>query len=370
MKKIRVVHVLHSFGTGGMEKGIATLINNSSDIFEHTVLCLSTSGESSRLLSREVQIFELNKPPGNSLLYLFKLTRTLRSLRPGIVHTRNWGGIDGIIAARLSGIKSVIQGEHGWDMSDPNGLNRKRVRVRKFISRWVKEFTCVSKDMERWLHTTVKVGPAVTQIHNGVDVRDFHPIDDNSQIKNSLGIPKGSFVIGTVGRLDPIKDHPALFQAFEKLKGNSRNVRLLIAGDGSERKNLEKIAPEGVIFLGNRGDVREILRSFDLFVISSRNEGISNTILEAMATGLTVVATAVGGNPELVNDGNTGTLVPPRDPAALASALCNYFKNSNMRTMHGKAGRICAERHFSIEKMVTKYEMVYRRVADADRGRF
>jgi len=347
--------VLHSFGTGGLEKGVATIISHASNFFEHIVLCLSTSGESAKLLSREIQIFELNKPPGNSLFYLYKLARVLKSLKPVIVHTRNWGGVDGIIAARLSGINSVVQGEHGWDINDPNGLNRKRVRVRKFISRWVKEFTCVSKDMERWLNATVKVAPAVTQIHNGVDVRNFHPINDNSQIKSSLGIPNGSFVIGTVGRLDPIKDHPALFQAFERLKGNGRNVRLLIAGDGAERKKLEKIAPNDVIFLGNRGDIPEILRSFDLFVISSRNEGISNTILEAMATGLPVVATAVGGNPELVNDGITGTLVPPNDPNSIASAISNYIQNIDLMISHGRNGRSRVEKFFSIEKMVKNY---------------
>jgi sugar transferase (PEP-CTERM/EpsH1 system associated) len=364
MKKIRVVHVLHSFGTGGMEKGVATLINNSSDIFKHIVLCLSTSGETQRLLPHGTEVLEFNKPSGNSLLFILKLARVLKHLAPDVVHTRNWGGIDGIIAARLVGIKSVIQGEHGWDMCDSNGMNRRRMRVRKFISRWIKEFTCVSKDMEQWLKETIKVRRPVSQIYNGVDTRVYHPADNSSTIRTEISIPKESFVIGSVGRLDPIKDHPTLFRALKNARENHNNLRLLVVGDGPERNRLEEIAPEGVHFFGNRTDIPDVLRALDLFVLTSLNEGISNTILEAMATGMPAIVTSVGGNPELVEDGITGTLVPARDHAALASALCTYIKNANLRTMHGKAGRIRAENHFSIEKMVKNYEAVYRRVAD------
>ncbi|UCE08071.1 MAG: glycosyltransferase, partial [bacterium] len=156
------------------------------------------------------------------------------------------------------------------------------------------------------------------------------------------------------------------FQAIMKAREQNTRLRLLVVGDGPERNHLENIAPEGVHFLGNRTDIPDVLRTIDLFVLTSLNEGISNTILEAMASGLTTVVTSVGGNPELVEDGITGTLVPPRDSAALALALCAYIKNPNIRTMHGKAGRIRAEKHFSIEKMVKNYETVYRRAASMD----
>jgi len=318
-------------------------------------------------LFSEIQIYELNKPPGNSLYHLFKLARVLKSLKPVIVHTRNWGGIDGIIAARLAGIKSVIQGEHGWDMNDPNGMNPRRIRVRKFISRWVKEFTCVSMDMERWLNNNVKVRRRVTQIYNGVDTKVYFPSNGNPELKQEFRIPEDTFVIGTVGRLDPIKDHPTLFQAFEKIKETKQSVRLLVVGDGPERSILEEIAPEGVHFLGKRTDIPEILRSLDLFVLCSKNEGISNTILEAMATGLPVVATLVGGNPELVKNGESGTLVQPNDPDSIASAISNYMQNIDLKISHRKNGRSRVEKFFSIEKMVKNYETVYRRAADPDR---
>jgi sugar transferase (PEP-CTERM/EpsH1 system associated) len=363
MRKIRVAHVLHSFGTGGLEKGVATIIEHASSTFEHIVLCLSTSGETNRLLPSDVEVLELNKPSGNSFLFILKLTRSLKHLAPDVVHTRNWGGMDAIIAARLAGITSVVHGEHGWEVIDSKGLNRRRVRTRKFLSSWVKEFTCVSKDMEEWLKETIKVRRAITQIYNGVDIGVYYPANGYSRIRNKLAIPEASFVIGIVGRLDPIKDHPTLFQAFKKIGNYQRKVRLIVVGDGPERNHLERIAPEGVYFLGNRTDIPDILRALDLFALTSLNEGISNTILEAMATGLPTVVTSVGGNPELVEDGITGMLVPPCDPAALAPALCAYIKNPNMRTMHGKAGRVRAEKHFSIEKMVKNYETVYRRVA-------
>jgi sugar transferase (PEP-CTERM/EpsH1 system associated) len=366
MKKIRVVHILHSFGTGGMEKGVATIISHASNFFEHIVLCLSTSGETQRLLPPGTEVHELHKPPGNSLLFILKLVRALKQLAPDVVHTRNWGGTDGIIAARLAGIRSVIQGEHGWDMNDPSGLNRRRVKARKFLSSWVKEFTCVSKDMKKWLEKTIGVRRPITQIYNGIDIRVYYPANGYSQIRNELAIPDESFVIGTVGRLDPIKDHPTLFQAVEKARENHNNLRLLVVGDGPERIRLEKIAPESVYFLGNRTDIPDVLRALDLFVLNSLNEGISNTILEAMASGLPVVVTSVGGNPELVQNGKTGRLVSPGDSDDLASAMYAYIKNPDTCATHGKAGRIRAEKHFRIEQMVENYEAVYRRVADPD----
>ena len=157
MNKIRIIHVLHTFGTGGMEKGVATIVQNSSELFEHIILCLHSSGETARLLPPGTPIIELHKPPGNSMVFLWKLTRTLKSLKPAIVHARNWGGIDGIIAARMAGIRQTIQGEHGWRIDDPEGLNSKRLKTRRFIDRWIQEYTCVSQDLQQWLSQVVRL---------------------------------------------------------------------------------------------------------------------------------------------------------------------------------------------------------------------
>jgi glycosyltransferase involved in cell wall biosynthesis len=143
----------------------------------------------------------------------------------------------------------------------------------------------------------------------------------------------------------------------------------LVVGDGPERRRLESAAGEGIVFLGNRLDVPEILRSLDVFVLPSLNEGISNTILEAMASGVPVVATRVGGNPELVEDGQTGTLVSARDKEAFASALIRYLDDPDLRRLHGEAGRARACNHFSVSKMVDGYEAVYRRVAESSRNK-
>lgn len=355
--------MLHSFGTGGLEKGIATLVRNSFPEFEHVIVCMSTSGESERLLPPNTRIIELHKPAGNSLPFLLKLTLTLKALQPDIVHTRNWGGMDGIVAARLTGCRTIIHGEHGWEMPDPQGQNPRRVLVRRILSLCVREYTCVSKQIKTWLEETVRIEKPITQIYNGVDTELYSPNSPNEDICKELSIPSDAFVIGWVGRLDPIKDHPTLFRAFELVRQKALNTLLLIIGDGPDRSQLQKEAPEGVSFLGNRPDVPELLRMFDVFVLPSKNEGISNTILEAMATAIPVVATKVGGNPELVEDAFTGVLVKAGDFESMASALLNYYENPALRARHGKAGRARVMKHFSITQMVQSYESVYRRVA-------
>ena len=351
-----------------MEKGVATLVRNASPNVEHIIICLTQSGEMARLLPPDTEIIELKKSPGNSACFLWQLSKKLKQLNPDIVHTRNWAGTDGIIAARLAGIRSVVHSEHGFGSENPTGMNSRRIWLHKWLSRWVKEYICVSTPLKKWLIEQVGVRRPVTQIYNGVDTEVYRP-DPGMRMRRKLGISQKAFVIGIVASLNAIKEHPTLIEAFKVLRRQESESILLIVGNGPERSKLESLAGHGVFFLGNREDVSEVMRALDVFVLSSVNEGISNTILEAMATELPVVASNVGGNPELTVDGVTGRLFPSGDIEALASELLAYSKSSGLRLRHGSQGGDRAVAHFSIKAMVESYETVWERVAQRNSGR-
>ncbi len=355
-KKIRTVHILHSFSTGGMEKGIASLVQTTNAEFEHIIICISQTGRSEELLPVGTQVISLRKSDGNSIGFIIKLAKILKKLNPDVVHTRNWGGLDGVLAARLAGISAIIHGEHGWGVIDPMGLKLKRVLIRRFISVMIKEYTCVSKQMVQWLCKDIQVKKPVTQIYNGVDFERYTPVEKTNN--------KSGKVIGVVGRLDPIKDHPTLFKAFQSVRKEISDVKLLVIGDGPEREKLEKIAGNGIVFLGNRRDIPELLKTLDVFVLPSLNEGISNTILEAMASGLPVIATNVGGNPEIVENEITGSLFFPGDWKTLANLLTRYLQDDQLRHNYGSQGRKQVLKKYSMEKMTSQYVSVWKRIAN------
>jgi len=237
----------------------------------------------------------------------------------------------------------------------------RRKLLRRWLSSLVQEIICVSHHIAHWLKHDIKVRAPVEIIYNGVNTDHFNPRGEKVD-RNILGIPKDAFVVGNVGRLDPIKEHRTLLRAFQKFLRTHYNSHLLIIGDGPERKNLEIIAGKNVHFLGNRTDIPELLRTLDVLVLCSRNEGLSNTIMEGMASGLPVIATCVGGNTELVDDGQTGILINPIDTESLGNALKYYATNPEMAIQHGRKGRSKMVRHFSIEEMVKNYEMIYRKI--------
>ena len=361
---IHIVHVLHSLGVGGTENGVVNLINALGGEFRHTIVSMTTRGVLADRLGGAVDVHPLGKRPGLDLGATVRLTRVLRRLRPDIVHSRNWGALDAVPAARLARVPVLIHGEHGWEASDPRGTSRRRNRLRRLFSPLVWRFTTVSRDLERWLTTTVGIPPAkIVTIVNGVDAGRFAD-SSRSEARKMLGIPDDRVVIGTVGRLNPVKDQGTLLEAFARLESGPGDLALVLIGDGPSANHLRERAGRRdlagrVHFAGRRGDVALLLRGLDVFTLPSLNEGISNTILEAMASGLPVVATRVGGNGELVEEAVTGSLVPVGDPAALAHALSAYVGDPHLRALHGKAGRQRAVEVFGLDRMVEGYRRLY-----------
>ncbi|HEU4619932.1 MAG TPA: glycosyltransferase, partial [Gammaproteobacteria bacterium] len=262
-----------------------------------------------------------------------------------------------------------IHGEHGWDVFDPDGTSRKYRLLRRTFGRFVKAFVTVSEDLRRWLVDTVRIRPdKVTRIWNGVDTERFRPRRDTDPdpLPDGFRAP-GSIVVGSVTRFSEIKDPLNLVEAFIRARaaaGLDDSLRLVMVGDGAlHAKALARLAEAGAASAawlpGSRDDIPEILRSFDIFVLGSLREGISNTILEAMASGLPVIATATGGNLELVQPGCTGRLVPPADPASLAAAIVAYAREPSARSQHGREARARVLEHFSLGKMLEHYRRLY-----------
>ncbi len=372
-----IVHVIHHLGVGGLENGLINLINHiPPERYRHAIVCLKGYTDFRRRIIREnVEIVALNKREGNDFSVYLNLFKTIRRLKPDIVHTRNLSAIEGQVVAAVAGTRVRVHGEHGRDIFDLYGKNRKYNMLRKAIRPFVNHFIAVSRDLESWLVNTVGAAPArINQIYNGVDSLRFYPRNGKGSGVGRFDDPpegfftKNTFVIGSVGRMADVKNYPGLIQAFLMQLNEEpiacEQLRLLIVGEGKSRRQcidmLHEAGAEALAwFPGERADIPELMRAMNLFVLPSLGEGISNTILEAMSTGLPVVATSVGGNVELVKEGLTGMLVPPGVPAAITEAILQYYRNPDLIVKHGEAARQQIEASFSMEAMTKGYLQVY-----------
>jgi sugar transferase (PEP-CTERM/EpsH1 system associated) len=360
-----VVHVIYRLDFGGLENGLVNLVNRMPrDRYRHAIVCLAGFNETfrRRIENVAVQVVSIGKRPGKDLGAYWRVLQELRRLKPDIVHTRNLGTVDLQWVSCVAGVRHRVHGEHGWEASDPEGRNPRNLRIRRACRPVIHRYVPMSKDLANWLRRDVRVAPErIRQLYNGVDTQRFSPPATDIR-------PTGDLTIGTVGRLDPVKNQAQLLRAFKAIleSGVAQGVqlRLLVVGDGPLRASLEQLAsdlgiPDYVEFAGARNDTPEMLRRMDVFVLPSMNEGISNTILEAMATGLPVVAGRVGGNPELVDHDVTGRLYQPGSSAALEAALAPYVADRGLRQAHGIAARERAVRDFRLEAMVQRYLDLY-----------
>lgn len=367
-----VAHIIYSLKAGGLENGLVNIINRIPETrYRHVIICLTDADQFAERISVDsVEIFQLHKKPGHDLMLYIRLWQLLRKLKPAVVHTRNLSSLEmQFVAFLVPGIKRV-HGEHGRDIDDLEGKNRKYNFLRKAMRLFVQRYIAVSEDLSYWLKATVAVPEKrVVQIYNGVDHAKF-----TGGQRNVSAVLPGNFklpdvlVVGTVGRLAAVKNQISLVRAFHRAVLDAPELadrlRLVLVGDGPMRlqieTEIESLGLSGSIWLaGNRDDIPQLLQAMDIFVLPSLGEGVSNTILEAMATGLPILATNVGGNPELVRDGENGMLVAVDDDDALATAILSLAKSPELRAAMGARSSERVTQSFNWDKTVDRYMSVY-----------
>jgi sugar transferase (PEP-CTERM/EpsH1 system associated) len=364
----RVMHVVHALRAGGMEFGVVKLANGLDVARVHCAICSTrpAASEMKQALAPHVRLFECGGRAGNDPKLVWDLYRLFVAERPHIVHTHAWGTlVEGLVAARLARVPVVVHGEHGTLQ-----LRAYQRLVQRLAWRAVNRVVSVSSRLaDRIAAETGFARDGIHVLRNGVDLSRFNRYD-RMAARTSLGLAAESRVAVTLGRLVPVKDHRTLFEAVAVMKRDGHPVTLLVAGDGPLRTSLDSWADtlgirEHVHLVGHTPDVERVLAAADVFVLSSASEGMSNTILEAMASALPVVATRVGGADEMVVEGETGYLVPAAAPRELASAVAAVLADERRARLMGAAGRARAEREFSLGRMIERYEALYIDVARA-----
>ena len=356
---------------GGLENGLINLINRlPSEAYTHAVVCVTDATDFRRRIERsDVEIHEIHKRPGKDFASYLRMWQVLRRMRPRLVHTRNLPTLDMIVPAWLAGVRRFVHSEHGLDLIEVDGKNAKYNRLRRSSRMVVDRYVAVSDDLTKWLRAEIGVPVSrLETIYNSVDTARFSPGPSARSILPAGFAPPDAIVVGTLGRLDPLKNQLALAEAFVRVLGECpdlrQKLRLVIVGDGNQRGPIESALGKACVsdlawLPGFRNDVVAIYKALDIFVLPSRREGISNTLIEAMSSGLPVIAASVGGNPETVPDGG-GLLVSLANSETLAVAIRRYIDHPELMRMHGMVGREYVIRKFSLDTMVKKYDGVYR----------
>lgn len=363
-KPIRILHVVQSLGTGGLENGVVNLANGiDRDQFNVDILCLRYRGELCERLRPDTTVFFQKNTATSISKSLLAVRRLCRNKGYDIVHTHGFATLlPGFVGARLAGGVRIINGEHGTFFVD----TARRRNTQKLLFRLVDANCTVSNSLRDEMGSLFSLPQKrITPIINGVDIERFRPDQGvRASARQSLGMRPDHIAFGTVGRLVPVKDYGTLVAGFRRIAARCDAARLVFVGDGPELELLRALAGElcesgKIVFVGNRDDVPFLMNALDVFCLTSLREGLSNTLLEAHASGLPVIATKTGGNGEVVSHGETGYLFTVGDSAGLADHMLTLARDKELRRKLGFAARERAERMFSVAAMVRNYEGLY-----------
>lgn len=352
-----------SLSPGGTERLVIELCRRLANDVDTIVACLDEPGEwAAEVTKLNIPVISLARQPGFHPSLSVRLGDVLKEQRINVIHCHHYSPfVYGLLAAVLHPSVRVVFTEHG--RLHGIGVSRKRRLVNPVLAWWPSKICAVSAALKHHMVAEGFPERAIEVVYNGIETGRRTQPAERAAMRAALQLPGDAFVLGSVGRLDPVKNLGALLEALALLRNRYPNARVVVAGDGPERQPLiERAAALGVedavLFAGYRSDVRAVMGAFDVYVNCSTYEGVSLTILEAMASALPVVATAVGGNPEVVIDQETGMLVRTH-PQAIATAVAALIESPARRQALGEAGRWRVKRHFSIERMVSDYAAAY-----------
>jgi sugar transferase (PEP-CTERM/EpsH1 system associated) len=370
---MRIMHFVDSLAKGGMQNGLLNLIERlDTRHYEHVVYAVRSLGvNAERLSARGVRVVNLPNSAAKWPVQIPSLIRAIREARPDIIHSRNWGAIEAVIAGRWSRSCAVVHSEHGLDADTVAREPWRRRCFRRVAFELADQVLSVSFHL-RDMHAkrTGFCKDRIEVIHNGVDSDRFLPNSATRvQVRKSFGMSEADFCIGCVGNLTPVKDYPTLLQALREFGSLHERWRLLLIGDGPQSSSLaafvnaDPTLKKRVVFLGSSDRVPELLNAMDAYVSCSLIEGVSNSLLEAMATGLPAIVTATGGNVEVVADGDSGLLFPVGNIRRLTEHLLFLQTHRDLRLQLGQQAMRRVRQEFSIDSMVQKYEHLYESVA-------
>lgn len=367
-----VAHLLYRFDTGGLENVVVQLINGlPHSEFRHTVIVITTAAPEfvKRLERPDFDVICLNKPPGQPFWLFPKVYLLLRKLKPDVLHSCNVAALEFVPVAALAGVPLRIHAEHGWDMGELGAKATHYRRLRKFYKRFVHQFIAVSQPLHDYLQNDV--GVASSHLHlipNGVDTAVFRPATATDTSPEGFPFTRGQhWVIGMVGRMVPIKNPLMLVDAFISLVQSkapgTQHMRLAMVGDGPLLQDIgQRMQDAGLqdhLWLpGARAYIATILRATQCFVLPSLSEGTSCTLQEAMATGLPIVATQVGGNADLLEGGRCGSLVPSGDVAALAAAVMQHY-TAGHPSAQAEAARQSVQQRYGLPSIMGRYRQLF-----------
>ena len=371
MQKTRVMQITHDMGVGGLPRVVETICRKvDRDRFDMSVLCLNAEGplaDSVRGLG--MRVFNIGRATENGerkpdRLAFLKVARLLRAERIDVIHTHNTQPfLDGVVGGILAGTRTMIHTDHARSFPD----KWKYMMAERVLSTFTHRVVGVSDHTARNLATYEKIPRSkIVTIPNGIDGSPYQVPVDVAAKRRELNVPPSGPLVGFASRLVEQKGIPYLLQAMPELLRRFPDMTLVIAGEGPDRAPLERQAAEigvqgRVRFVGVRLDLPELLRVFDIMVLPSLWEGLPMVILEAMAAGCPIVATAVGGVPTALENGKSALLVQPRDPVALVEALSTMIASPEQRARYAAAARAIFEARFTAEAMTREYERLYLR---------